>query len=385
LCLAVLGAAACGGSAIAGAGSDSSDSSVPDVVSAADASPEGASDAVAASFDSAAPDAAGDAPLNGGDAGGNALPLGTVTVTAPTVACPGNPGAGSTCMSISVSCPGIPTIAATVAVAEPAGGSPRGTIVAHAGGAGTGFFNGSAAGADFASAYTSNNLRFVQIAWGADWAQTGGVGIKSAACRPATAFQWMFTQIHGGSHTSPFCGTGSSGGSAAIMHSMAHYGLKNTFDYLVVAAGPAPARIDYGCDPTLYKGPALNLCPLLTSAPYAYVPGVQNISDSWEGTTSCGSANPSASNIAKWNNDSVWSPDGDYNYPQTGISYWFCVTTPNETTGQGKLLIDQLRPKNNPLDVHCYSGVCQSEAVFEDPSAFNLAVSEMTANCVPNH
>jgi hypothetical protein len=318
-----------------------------------------------------------------GDAGTASLPLGTVTVTAPSVTCTGNPGAGSTCMTISVSCPGIADIDATVAVAEPTG-TPIGTIVAHAGGAGTGYFNGSSAGAGFTASYTANHFRFVQIAWASDWAQSG-VGIKEAACRPATAFHWMFEQIHGGSHTSPFCGTGSSGGSAAIMNSMAHYGLEETFDYLVVAAGPAPARIDYGCEPSLYTGPALNLCPLLTNAPYAYVPGVASIADSWEGTSTCGQTSPPAANVAKWASDSVWSPGGDYDYPQTGISYWFCVTTPNETTGQGKFLIDQLHPKNDPLDVHCYSGICQSEQVFEDPTAFSDAVSEMTTNCVPNH
>jgi hypothetical protein len=323
------------------------------------------------------------------DGGAPALPLGTLTVTAPSVTCTGNPGAGATCMSVSVSCPGIPDIDATIAVIEPSGGAPKGTIVAHAGGSGTGYFNGGPEGSGFAAAYTAKNFRFVQIEWATDWASGEG-SIKTAACRPATAFQWMFENIHGASRTAGFCGTGTSGGSAALTYSLAAYGLKSVWDYMLVGAGPAPARIDYGCDPSLYTGPPPDLCPTLKNAPYTYVPGVAKIANGWEGTSSCGSKGASSADIAKWSADSVAAPGADFDYPQTGMSWWFCLTSPNETTGQGSFLIDQVHPQGGPPDVHCYGGssspsVCQNEYVFEDPGAFSAAVDEMTAKCVPNH
>jgi hypothetical protein len=323
------------------------------------------------------------------DASAPALPLGTLTVTAPNVPCTGNPGAGATCMSVSVACPGAPDIDATIAVVEPPGGSPKGTIVGHAGGAGTGYFNGGPEGKGFAEAYSGNGFRFVEVKWSSDWAS--GVGsIKTAACRPATAFDWVYKNIHGKSTTRGFCGTGTSGGSAALSYSLTAYGLKSEWDYMLLGAGPAPARIDYGCDPSLYTGPARNLCPGLTSAPYAYVPGVMKIADGWEGTSSCGSESPSSADLTKWSADSVAAPGSDFDYPETGVSFWFCLTTPNETTGQGSFLIDQMSPAGGPPDVHCYGGsaspsVCQNEYVFEDPNAFSAAVSEMTSKCVPNH
>lgn len=55
------------------------------------------------------------------------------------------------------------------------------------------------------------------------------------------------------------------------------------------------------------------------------------------------------------------------------------------STGQGTFLIDQVIPKNAPPDVNCYSGTCQSEAVWQDPAAFSTTESEMLAECVPNH
>src|SRR5438552_1167340 len=71
-----------------------------------------------------------------------------------------------------------------------------------------------------------------------------------------------------------FLRAGTSGGGAAIGFALAQYGLSDYFDYIVIGAGPGVARLDYGCDKSLYTGPPLNLCPLLTNAPYAFTSGV---------------------------------------------------------------------------------------------------------------
>jgi hypothetical protein len=68
------------------------------------------------------------------------------------------------------------------------------------------------------------------------------------------------------------------------------------------------------------------------------------------------------------------------------MSWYSCVTPPvNNSTGQGKFLIAKVVPKNAPPDVNCYSGICQGESVWHDPSAFDATHTEMLAKCVPNH
>ncbi len=332
---------------------------------------------------SATPDGGG-----GSDAGSsNALPLGSVTVTQATIACPKSAAPGATCMSLSVACPDIPDLAVTIAEVAPTG-TPKGTIVSHDGGSGTGFYNGNTGDPSrgFAQSLSAKGYRYVQVAWADDWASTGK-GIKTAGCRPATLFRWIFDNVHGGSRTTGFCAQSASGGTAAVLYSIAAYGLKDVWDYLQLAAGPTPARLDYGCDPSLYSGGARDLCPQLTDAPWQYEsPGssIVSIADGWEGTTTCDAASPPAGDVDKWASDSLISTGDDLDYPQTTMTYWYCVTTPNMSTGQASFFIDAAHAKN-PAEVNCYTGTCASEEVFQDAGAFDLAVQEMTADCVPNH
>ena len=304
------------------------------------------------------------------------LPLGRVTVLG-EVKCPLGATTGATCTSISVSCPGLPDLKGTLSETSPTG-TARGTVVLANGGGGTTFFN-----AGFASAYINEGFRVAQFLWTTDWEDTGGIGLKSAACRGATIFRYFFYTFHHADLTTGFCAQGTSGGGGAIGYSLAQYGMSNYFDYLLLSGGPGVSRMDYGCDTSLYTGGTLNLCPLLTDARYDY-PGGKQI-NGWENTTSCKSSQPLQTDIDKWAADSIVTSSGNYNYPKTGMSWYFCVTPPaNNSTGQGKFLIDQVHPRNVP-DVSCYSGVCTSESVWQDKTAFNAMVVEMTAQCVPNH
>jgi hypothetical protein len=170
---------------------------------------------------------------------------------------------------------------------------------------------------------------------------------------------------------------------AAVTFSLAAYGLKDDFDYLVMAAGPTPSRIDYGCDPSLYSGPPRNLCPLLTNAPFSDGMGVTNIADGWTGTHSCGHT-PSGADQTTWLDDSILSPGDDPSYPKTGMIFWYCTTTPNESTGSATFFIEKAKPKD-PADVNCDAGTCTDEYVFSDPTAHAKALGQMKTNCIPNH
>jgi len=274
------------------------------------------------------------------DAGQNTLQLGRVTVLGPA-ACPAGATQGAACTSVNVSCPKLPDLTATLSEAFPAG-TAKGTIILVNGGGGTTFFNSG-----FANTYRNDGFRVVQLAWTSDWEDAGGVGLKSASCRGATIFRYMFYTVQGADRTSGFCAQGTSGGGAAIAYALAQYRLSDYFDYVVIGAGPGVARMDYGCDRALYTGPALNLCPLLTNAPYAFTSGVKV--DPWENTTTCAVKQPLQSDIDKWAADSLVTTGANYLYPKTAMSWFFCVTPPvNNSTGEGKFLIDQVLPKNTP-------------------------------------
>ena len=198
------------------------------------------------------------------------LPLGTVTVTQATVACPKSAAPGATCMSLSVACPDIPDLAVTIADVEPAG-TPKGTIVSHDGGSGTGFYNGNTGDPSrgFAQSLTAKGYRYVQVAW----ATTGRRPAKGS--RPRAAGRRRCSAGSSTTFTAVAARPGSarqsaSGGTAAVLYSIAAYGLKDVWDYLQLAAGPTPARLDYGCEPSLYTGGARDLCPQLTDAPWQY-------------------------------------------------------------------------------------------------------------------
>ena len=306
----------------------------------------------------------------------NPARLGKVTVLGPAT-CPTGSTEGSTCTSVSVSCPGVPDLTGTLSEALPVG-TPLGTIILANGGGGTTFFN-----AGFANTYLNDGFRVVQYLWTTDWEDTGGVGVKSAACRPATIFRYVFYTVQAADRTSGFCAQGTSGGGGSIAYALAQYGLSDYFDYVLISGGPGVSRMDYGCDKSLYTGPPLNLCPLLPDALYAYTGGKQV--NGWENTTTCQAKQPLQSDIDKWGADAIVTTGGNYTYPKTGMSWYFCVTPPaNDSNGQGKFLIDQVHPKNTP-DVNCYSGICKSESVWQDKTAFNAMVAEMLSQCVPNH
>jgi hypothetical protein len=105
--------------------------------------------------------------------------------------------------------------------------------------------------------------------------------------------------------------------------------------------------------------------------------------NSIEGTTSCGSdAGASSAEIAKWAADSVVSPGASYDYPLTPLSFWYCSNSPNETTGLGSFLTEQV---TSSATVTCAGGACLGEPVWTDPTNFANMVSDMVAGCVPRH
>jgi hypothetical protein len=300
------------------------------------------------------------------------LPLGTAS--AASASCPVAAAPGAVCQTLTVHCPGLDDLAATIAVTQPPG-APTGTVVLLGGAGGTVPFNSG-----FPGAYLQKGLRVVQISWAAAW-QESTVGMKAAACRPATALKWVFDQAHKSDRTRGFCVQGHSAGAGTVAYALAHYGLEDVLDFALISAGPPYGRIDYGCAPSAYTGAPPDVCPELPAAGFSYS-GSRVAVDLWENTSTCGEPSPPDADVARWAADSVVSPGADFDHPSTPVSAWFCANKPNETPGLGTFWLSQLTSMKT---VTCVSDQCTGEAVFANPTALTDMVSAMTQGCVPRH
>ncbi len=308
----------------------------------------------------------GDDAAGGGT--GKALPLGKISASvAGSGGKPCPPGA--TCTELTVTCTGLADAQAIVAVRQPSG-TAKGTVYVHGGGGGDQFYNTNA------DEIVSAGFRTAQVRWSSDWETTAKDGIKAAACRPATVLKWVFDNVQNGDRKTGYCAMGHSGGSSVLAYSLAHYGGGSLLDYASLLAGPPFGRIDYGCAPSTYSGPATNLCAELPNAPYALPTDKM---DAWENTSSCGAATPVPADVAKWAADSVVSPGATYDYPKTLVDFLDCAVNPNGTTGGAFFYSQKIGSSHS---VSCPTD-CSGEALGTIGTAKQLQL--MIAGCVARH
>ena len=193
-------------------------------------------------------------------------PLGTAQGSA--INCPnfsgGLPNSGSTCYQVNTSCPGMADFAVYLKVNQPTG-TPLGTVMFGTGTGGSAlydndppdFFNGTTNGG-LAVVQSVLNAGFttVQVTFGSPFTDqtpdgwlTGPGGIRRAACRYATAAQWVYQNIHNSNTSAPLCATGNSGGSGAIGYALNDYGMDSIFSFVETTSGPPMSRLDLGCAP----------------------------------------------------------------------------------------------------------------------------------------
>ncbi|HEX3553423.1 MAG TPA: hypothetical protein VIA62_09355 [Thermoanaerobaculia bacterium] len=344
-----------------------------------------------------------------------ALPAGTV-VELGSIQCPTtSPGGGDptppvpaggrlTCGRIQITnCPGAPDLDATVWIVTLAPGTTlKGTIFLHSGGGGTGNFTSAGAShKTLETNYENAGYQLLDIAWDSDWEQTDTPSILGGACRPAAVARWAFasSHIHNGRRDIGFCGQGHSGGSAVMSYLMAEYGLEDTFDYVMLSAGPVFARVDCGCDTALSTCTLTSLCPELPlatmRAALGYASGGQQAwLDSLTGTSTCGQNTGSNPGDPIWRADSSVTASGaDLAYPKTGMSAWYCVdpATLNTSSPEGSYyvhLVSQLLPGQRP-DVFCTKTGCTGEGVYNGTiggvPVTTLMAQQMAAGCIPRH
>jgi hypothetical protein len=256
----------------------------------------------------------------------------------------------------------------------------KGTVTHWIGGGGDGFYLPGA------TEYQMAGYRQVFVSWNSDWEQTQTSGIKTAACRPATVLKWIFDEpsLHAGSQATAFCGEGHSGGSAQLAFALSHFGLDSILDYVSERAGPPFARIDLGCD---HGEPATaTVCGDEVTMYYSPSSRVDR-QNRWENTTTCGSTTPLASDVMKWNADSI-SVGGTYNYPNTELQFFDCTYNAPAVTGMAQIYYDQIvqaEGGTSRVGFHCYKQAdgCSGEGL--GPHGDDEAIRSMIEKCVPNH
>jgi hypothetical protein len=104
-----------------------------------------------------------------------------------------------------------------------------------------------------------------------------------------------------------------------------------------------------------------------------------NVIDTWEHTSSCGTASPPAADVARWAADSVVSATADYAYAQTVVDFFDCATMSNGTAGGAYFFAQAI---TTPHSVSCFTQ-CSGEPLGNAGVAAELTA--MNSNCVPRH
>jgi hypothetical protein len=252
-----------------------------------------------------------------------------------------------------------------------------------------------------ADAYFRAGYEVVQVVWGDDWELisdpiTGGPGnIQAAACRPATAFNWVFTNLflnmQGASNTAGMCALGESAGSAAVAYSLAYYNAGSYLDNVELLSGPVLSDIEQGCEEP--PPPSVTVCPpgnfecLLGgdsdwALPPTYLSEANGDVSTWTNIPGCGTAG-----VTSQVSDLTWQAQSivdngpasggavpTFTYPSTAMSGWLCRTVqanpnyscaannnnnynscPNNSSPQGWLFYENILSGSAPPHYAVYS------------------------------
>jgi len=309
-------------------------------------------------------------------------PLGAVTASS-TISCLSGGISGSTCYSLTVSCPGIADLTTFLKVNVPA--TPKGTVLFATGVGGPTLYDSTwQYGSDAVQSVLNAGFTTVQLAFGTPFNTpnngwlTGPGGVRRLACRYATVAQWVFQNIQNANSSLPVCATGNSGGASAIAYAVTHYGLDSLFSYVEPTSGPPLNRLDYGC---ICNGASVDTPCGNGSLPLCYSSALKAIVDLSYSTPYCEQSDPSnTSNQARLLSDSLDSPGANYTYPKTGVNVVYGGLDGSVAVSQGLEWYNQVSAVNSPAAAQCVS-----DAPHEMPSVLDAATtiaSNLTSNCV---
>ncbi|MFZ0772015.1 MAG: hypothetical protein WCA49_23575 [Candidatus Sulfotelmatobacter sp.] len=233
----------------------------------------------------------------------------------------------------------------------------NGLVILHGGGNGTAPESYALTDAYFRAGY-----EVVQVVWGDDWElisdpiNSGYGNIQAAACRPATAFNWIFQNlfptVFNANNQAGMCALGDSAGSAAVAYSLAYYGAGSYLDNVELLSGPVLSDIEQGCQWGPRASPVTVCSPTSPNQAYGcqlgggstwtlsptYLSGANSAVGGWTNDMSCANANmlnqpTTGPSETRWLNQSIvdQSTGGGtqgaiptFTYSYTAMSAWLC-------------------------------------------------------------
>ncbi len=163
---------------------------------------------------------------------------------------------GSECMTLEVTCEGLPPIQVAVQVSEPPEGVPvRKLLVVAGGGSGEQHWTHK----DTESALIDAGYRVIDRRWLEPW-MTGEQGIQRTSCRFAALLRWAHV-AHG--QDLPLCAIGNSMGATEIATVALSRPEAELIDAAILSSGPTLTRLDLACVPETDPGWA-GQCETLT-------------------------------------------------------------------------------------------------------------------------
>ncbi len=270
------------------------------------------------------------------------------------------------CYTTTISATGTLDITVTYGVKDD--GTTDGTMILHGGGGGTRTFDNG-----FVNKFTGQGKRVVQVMWPRRWMDTNvpTKNIKTAAARPATLIQHVFDHVHNSNTAETFGFFGSSGGSAALAYSLAHYGMGDKLDCAMMSSGPVFGNIAKGCHPGAQEKwvcphnqfgcsqagvDSFKQAPQVRELAPQIITGTFFCAQYYDGACThhsllgdCNCNNPPTSDeIVFWSSQSVVSNGANYTYPTTALMSAFCTPETNNSPPQGQFYADELKAGNMP-------------------------------------
>jgi len=269
---------------------------------------------------------------------------------------------GATCHRAEVTCEGLDPIEVTVLIGRPPEGVPvKGGVTFSSGTGGTTWYN-----AAIAKALVEEGFVTIRRRWSYDW-ETGPGGMRRSSCRFATMLEWLRSRDW--TQGRPLCATGNSGGASEIAYGLSAQGMGEVLDLAVVTGGPPMGRVDLGClgaaawEQQCHDLVPEDACPD-EGLSCGYTPGATSLIDSaYEGAPCAAAAE--GGDVDELVLDSVVSPLGVYDYPQTRVHIIQGREDCSEAAPLGMLYAEAVTSEKEVEWVDAPHGVFQSQAGME--------------------
>jgi hypothetical protein len=237
--------------------------------------------------------------------------------------------AGTACTQVSVRCPGVADLGASIRITRPSGPA-RATLLVGSGGSGTAFLEETPQAASLLRELVDAGVVVVSRKWDVPGWFAGDKGMVASSCRYATLLRWVSETAR--APDAPYCALGLSGGSYEVGYALARWDGADRLDGALLFAGPAVTRLDTVCPSVATAQWTDTDCPALAEK-YGYTPSCGTaitctsppngsgavVDSAWSPAHPCtDAADPNTSVLA---NDGIVSAASVLDYPRTKVRF----------------------------------------------------------------